>query len=230
MSTVVQPLTNLLGKDVPWFWTESCRNACETVRQLLTSSQVLEHYQPDKPVTLAVDASPHGIGAVISHQLDNDDRPIAYASRTLTAAERNYSQIEKEALAIIFGVTKFHQFLFGRKYTLLTDHKPLTLILGPKKGIPVLAASRLQRWAIQLSAYQYDICFRSTTKNGNADTLSRFPLPETCNESESIFFVEANEMNREQENSLPITPDKIAKAKGGSSIITLNSFHGKWWA
>ena len=220
MSTVVQPLTNLLGKDVPWFWTESCKNASETVRQLLASSQVLVHYQPDKPVTLAVNASPYGIGSVISHQLDNDDRPIAYASRTLTAAERNYSQIEKEALAIIFGVTKFHQFLFGRKFTLLTDHKPLTLILGPKKGIPVLAASRLQRWAIQLSAYQYDICFRTTTKNGNADTLSRFPLPETCNESESIFFVEANEMNREQVNSLPITPDKIVKASREDPVLS----------
>ena len=178
------------------------------------------HYQPDKPVTLALDASPYGIGAVISHRLDNDDRPIAYASRTLTSAERNYSQIEKEALSIIFGITKFHQFLYGRKFTLLTDHKPLTLILGPKKGIPVLAASRLQRWAIQLSAYQYDISYRSTTKNGNADMLSRFPLPETYNESESIFFIEANEINREQVNSLPITPDKIAKASREDPVLS----------
>ena len=84
----------------------------------------------------------------------------------------------------------------------------------------MLAASRLQRWVIQLSAYQYDISYRSTKKNGNADMLSRFPLPETCNESESIFFIEANEINREQVNSLPITPDKIAKASREDPVLS----------
>ena len=121
---------------------------------------------------------------------------------------------------IIFRITKFHQFLYGQKFTLLTDHKQLTLILGPKKGIPVLAASRLQRWAIQLSAYQYDISYRSMTKNRNADMLSRFPLPDTHNESESIFFIEANEINREQVNSLQITPDKIAKASRQDPVLS----------
>ena len=65
--------------------------------------------------------------------------------------------IEKEAQAIVFGIKKFHQYLFGRRFSLLTDHRPLTYLLGPKSGIPMLAAFRLQRWAIQLSACQYDI-------------------------------------------------------------------------
>ncbi|XP_045188111.1 uncharacterized protein K02A2.6-like [Mercenaria mercenaria] len=221
MSTIVQPLTELLCKDVKWNWTKSCKLACETVKQLLTSSTVLVHYQPEKSVTLAVDASPYGLGAVISHEMEDGlDRPIAYASRTLTTSERNYSQIEKEALAIIFGIQKFHQFLYARKFILLTDSKPLSLILGPKKGIPVLAASRLQRWAIQLSAYQYDIRYRSTTKNGNADTLSRFPLPETMEESNNVLFVEGSEVNKEQVNSLPVTPDKIAKASRDDPLLS----------
>ena len=182
---------------------------------------MLVHYQPHKPVTLAVDASPYGLGAVISHEMDDSsDRPIAYASRTLTTAERNYSQLEKEALAIIFGIQKFHMYLYGRRFTLLTDNKPLSLILGPKKGIPVLAASRLQRWAIQLSAYQYDIKCRSSTKNGNADTLSRFPLPESKDDHSNVLFVEANEVNREQVNSLPFTPDKIAKASRDDPVLS----------
>lgn len=97
-----------------------------------------------------MDASSHGLAAVISHQMDsvNQERPIAYASRTLASVERNNSMIEKEALAIVFGITKYHQYLYGQRFLLLTNHKPLTLILDPKKGIPVLAASRIQRWAI----------------------------------------------------------------------------------
>ena len=87
------------------------------------------------------------------------------------------AQLEKEALALIFGVKKFHHYLCGRNFTLVTDHKPLVTIMGPKKGIPSLAAVCLQRWAILLSAYDYTIQFKSTTSHGNADGLSRLPLP-----------------------------------------------------
>jgi hypothetical protein len=76
---------------------------------------------------------------------NEEERPIAYASRSLTQADKNYAQIEKEALGIIFGVRKFHKYLFGRKFALITDHKPLTTILSPKKEVPTLAALRLQR-------------------------------------------------------------------------------------
>ena len=84
---------------------------------------------------------------------DGSERPIAFASYTLSTSEHNYAQLEKEALSLIFGVKKFHQYLYGRRFTIITDHKPLTAILGAKKGIPSLAAARLQRWAVLLSAY-----------------------------------------------------------------------------
>ena len=119
---------------------------------------MLAHYDVSLPLKLSCDASAYGVGAVIAHIMPNkSERPVAYASRTLSPAERNDAQIEKEALGIIFGVTKFHKFLYGRKFTLVTDHKPLLTLLGPKSPIPPLAAARLQRWALILTAYNYDI-------------------------------------------------------------------------
>ena len=160
LATLLKPLTNLLQSNSKWVWSLECVNAFAKVKQSLTSAPILAHYDPDLPIHLATDASSHGIGAVISHIFPNgDERPVAYASRTLSTAECNYSQIEKEALGIIYGVRIFHQYLYGRKFTLITDHKPLTTILGPKRGVPTLAAARLQRWVIQLCAYTYDIQF-----------------------------------------------------------------------
>ena len=138
---------------------------------------MLVHYDPSLPLKLDCDACSYGVGAVLSHVFsDGAERPIAYASRTLSKCERGYPQLDKEALSLVFGVKKYHQYLYGRRFTLVTDHKPLTTILGPKKGLPTLAAARLQRWAILLAAYQYDIEFRSTTEHCNADGFSRLPL------------------------------------------------------
>ena len=102
------------------------------VKEKLTKPPVLCYYDPNTPIGLAVDASAYGVGATVFHTFANgDEKPIAYASRTLNEAQRNYAQIEKEAYAIIFGVSKFRQYLYGRQFTLVTDHKPLLTILSP---------------------------------------------------------------------------------------------------
>ena len=178
LAMLLQPLNRLLQADQKWAWTDDCSKAFQGAKAALSSSHVLTHYDPALPVTLAGDASAYGIGAVISHTFpDGTERPIAFASRTLNTSEKNYAQIEKEALSsLIFGVKKFHQYLYGRHFTLVTDHKPLLAILGEKKGIPSLAAARLQRWAVLLAAYQYTIKFKSTKEHANADGLSRLPL------------------------------------------------------
>ena len=116
------------------------------------------------------------MGAVLSHTLpDGSEKPIAYSSRTLSSSEKNISQIEKESLSIIFAIKKFHQYIFGRHVTIVTDHKSLLRKLSEEKGIPQLAASRLQRWAIILSGNNYTLKYKTVTSNSNADCLSRFP-------------------------------------------------------
>ena len=100
----------------------------------MSSDQVFAHYDSALPIPLACDAAQYGVGAVISHVMpDGTERPIAYGSRTLNKAERNYAQIEREAAAIIFGVKKFHPYIFGRKFTLITDHNCLPQFLVPNQ-------------------------------------------------------------------------------------------------
>ena len=164
------------------------------------------HYDPSLPLKFAANASAYGVGAVISHVMPNgDERPIAFSSRTLQASE-NYAQIEKEVLALIFGIRKFHEYLYGQQFTLITDHKPLLAILGLKKGIPSLAAARLQRWAILLSAYNSQLEFKSTDHHCNADGLSHLPLPSSSRLGD---VPEATVYNISQIEALPITAQAI---------------------
>ena len=120
----------------------------------LSNATHLAHFDPKLPLILAADASQYGIGAVLSHHLpDGTEKPIAHVSKSLAPAEKNYGQIEKEVLALVYGIKKFHQYISGREFVLLTDHKPLVTIFGSRKGIPVVTANRLQRWAIILMGY-----------------------------------------------------------------------------
>ncbi|CAD5206231.1 unnamed protein product [Bursaphelenchus okinawaensis] len=179
LSSVAAPLNKLRKKACQWEWGSEQQFAFQELKKLLTSSEVLVHYNPQLPVRLSTDASDYGIGAQLEHIFPNGNiKVIGYASRTLTPAERNYSQIEKEGLGIIYGVTKFNQYLYGRRFTLLTDHQPLVRIFGPKMGLPTVAARRLQRWATFLMSYSFDIEYVPTDKFGNADGLSRLPNPD----------------------------------------------------
>ncbi|BHF69110.1 hypothetical protein SprV_0301215200 [Sparganum proliferum] len=168
------PLNRLLQRDVPWCWSPDCEKAFAQLKSMLSSDLLLTHYNLTLPIVVAADASNHGVGAVISHTFpDGSEKAIMHAPRTLTPAEKNYGQIEKEALALVFAVKKFHKLLYGRHFTLLTDHKPLLSIFGSKKGIPVYSASRLQQSATILLDYDFDIRYCRTTDFGQADALSR---------------------------------------------------------
>jgi len=208
LSSLIYPLRRLLESNVKWEWSSECDKAFSDVKACMVSEQVLTHYEPDLPLKLACDASAYGLGAVLSHVWPNgEEKPIAFASRSLTKAEKNYSQIDKEALSIVWGVQKFHNYVYARFFTIETDHKPLTSIFHPKKGIPVMTAARLQRYALLLSAHNYSIQYRNTAKHCNADGLSRLPLPEVVDKDEDY----ADCFYCEQFQKLPVTAATIAK-------------------
>ena len=142
LASILQSLNNLLKKGTKWEWSTDYDQAVKIATEELMSSRVLIHFNPSLPIQLATDASQYWLGAVLSHVYkDGMDRPIAFALRPLSSAKKNYSQIEKEGLSI-FGIKRFNQYLMGREFTLITDHKPLTVIFGPKTGIPPLTGSQ----------------------------------------------------------------------------------------
>ena len=178
LTTLLAPLYALLQLARMWSWEEPQQKAFNQANKLLTTSALLTHFDPKKRVILSCDASPYGVGAILCHQMDDgSERPISFASSTLFTAERNYAQLDKEALAIIFGVKRFHQYLYGRKFNIQSDHKPRQYLLGETRRIPAMASTRVQRWALTLSAYEYAITYKIGTRMANADAFSRLPLP-----------------------------------------------------
>uniref|UniRef100_A0A914HA85 RNA-directed DNA polymerase n=1 Tax=Globodera rostochiensis TaxID=31243 RepID=A0A914HA85_GLORO len=228
MREIRAPLDQLLRKDISWNWKAEQQTAFEKAKEIMTSDLLLTHYDPSLQMVVAADASKDGIGATISHIWpDKSEKVIEHASCTLSDAQQNYSQIEKEALALIFAVQKFHRMLFGHKFTLLTDHKPLLAIFGSKKGIPIYSASRLQRWALIMTNYDFVIKYVNTAAFGQADVLSRlianYPRPEEdrlianiCTETECYIST----VLQSQTDQLPITAKEIAEVTAEDEILS----------
>ena len=176
-ATHLAPLYELLEHKTPWKWTSAHDKAFQKSKKLLTSSQLLVHFDPELPITVACDVSVYGLGVVLAHKMpDGSERPIGYASRTLNKAEHNYSQLEKEGLSCVFGIKKFYSYLFGHKFELVTDQQPLLGLLGELKSASPQASARIRRWSLFLSNFEYTLKFRSTSAHANADALSRLPL------------------------------------------------------
>ena len=173
LSDLCEPLRKLTLQDSEWFWNETHSNAMNAIKKILTSEPVLKYYDPKLPLTLQVDSSDTGLGAALMQ----NEQPIAYASRALTPTEsNNYAQIEKEMLAVVFGMEKFHQYVYGQKVLVQSDHKPLESIR--KKSI-IKAPKRLQKMLLRLQVYDYDLVYRPGRLMQLADTLSRAYINDT---------------------------------------------------
>ena len=171
MSQKSAPLRQLLQKDVEWSWGQVEDDAFTSLKTAISSAPVLTFFDPKEPVTLSVDASSKGVGAVLLQH----DRPVAYASKALTPSQENYVQMEKEMLAIVFGCERFHDYLYGqREITVESDHKPLEAIL--KKPIHQ-APLRLQRMIPRIKPYAVNVKYLPGSQLILADTLSRAYLP-----------------------------------------------------
>ncbi|KAK7089134.1 hypothetical protein V1264_024611 [Littorina saxatilis] len=164
------PLTDLTKKGLPErvVWNEECEEAFTKLKQSLVCKPVLLLPDIDKPYTVRSDASDIAIGAVLLQDQGQGLQPVAYASRKLNKAERNYSVIEKECLGVVWSIKKFEQYLYSVHFTLETDHQPLTYLQKTKTE-----NGRLMRWALQLQQYSFTVKIIRGVDNVGADYLSR---------------------------------------------------------
>ena len=202
LSTKITSLRHLLNKDTEWGWTQTHQTEFDEIKQCLIKEPVLQFFDPSKEIKLSTDASKSGIGAVLLQKVDNDWLPITYASRSMTAAERNYAQIEKEMLGVVYGCEQFHQYVYGLKLEAETDHKPLIAISSkPLSNAP----PRLQRLLIRLQKYDVTLKWCPGKYLVIADTLSRAVQPNTATSStEEEVTCHANFIT----SCLPVTTEK----------------------
>ena len=172
---IASPLNKLTSKTVTFEWTPECQTAFETLKSALVSAPVPSYPTFELPFHLYVDASQTGIGLTLGQIVDGKEVVIAYAGRDFNRAERNYSATEREALAVIDGVKRFQPYLYGRKFTIHTDHSALKWLMSMQDP-----TGRLARWSLLIQQFDFDIVHRPGKTNGNADALSRRHYG-TCN-------------------------------------------------
>ncbi|GBN48060.1 Transposon Ty3-G Gag-Pol polyprotein, partial [Araneus ventricosus] len=174
-STIARPLHKLTETKSNFNWTEECEKSFNSLKQALTSSPILTYPRTNKDFILDTDASNEGIGAVLSQNIGNEERVIAYFSKSLGKPERNYCVTRKELLAIVKSIEHFHHYLYGQKFLLRTDHASLRWLLNFKEP-----EGQIARWIQRLQEYDFEIQHRKGTSHGNADALSGRPCGESC--------------------------------------------------
>lgn len=175
LTDALHPIQNLTKKDTPFVWSSSQESAFLTIKKTIAESPQLSIYDESKELTIENDASEYGLGSVLLQE----GKPLAFASRTLSECEKNYAQIEKELLAITFGLKKFHNYTYGRQVTVVTDHKPLVSITNKPL---VKAPKRLQSLLLKIQDYDISLIYKTGSQLVVSDSLSRAPLPETEND------------------------------------------------
>ncbi|GFW68335.1 retrovirus-related Pol polyprotein from transposon 17.6 [Trichonephila clavipes] len=174
-STIARPLHKQTEAKQKFMWMVDCNNAFNKLKEALTSVPILAYLEIGKQFILDTDASHENIGAVLSQEIDGQERVIAYFSKCLSKPERNYYVTRKELLAIVKAVEHFHPYLYGQRFLLRTDHASLTRLLNFKN-----LEGQIARWIQRLQEYDVEICHRKGSALGNADALSRRLWPESC--------------------------------------------------
>jgi len=170
-SKIAKPLTSLTQLESDLKWGEEQQEAFVKLKELLCSAPILRHFDPKLPSKIHCDSSAYGLGAALVQTENNRDRVVAYASRGLNKAEQNYSTIQREFLALLFALQKFRQYVYGVKFTVVTDHCPLTGLKFAKDA----SSGKLHRWAVRLSEFDFTVEYKKGKKHSDADGLSRLP-------------------------------------------------------
>ena len=173
-SEICTPLYQLKANE-NFCWTEECTKSFATLKHCLVNAPVLQPFSLYKESVLSIDASEVSLGAVLTQ----DDHPVIYISKTLSPTESRYSNIEREALAVVWAAARLEQFLIGKKFIIQTDHKPLVYILNPNMQLKRDISPRLLRFAVKMMQFDYEIRHIAGSKNVVADSLSRSPDHET---------------------------------------------------
>ena len=174
-SALASPLTHLTKKGVPFEWKESCQEAFVKLKEILASPAVMAYPRDEGMYVLDTDACDVGIGAVLSQIQDGEERVIAFGSRTLGKAERNYCVTDRELLAIKHFLQHFRHYLLGRKFLVRTDHQALRWLFSLKEP-----KDRTARWIEEISRFEFEIEYRPGKRHGNADGMSRCRGPKKC--------------------------------------------------
>jgi len=176
LASLIEPIRRLTKSDTPWHWTEVEQQALNTLLGRLRENVTTAYFDPRRRSEVVLDGSPVGISAIL-YQQSAEGRmvPITFVSRALTPTESRYSQLEREALAAVWACERLHRFIFGSEFTLITDHKPLIVLLGQRN---VKLSARMERWRLRLEPYAYRIIYRPG-KDNPADWMSRHPINDT---------------------------------------------------
>ena len=179
LSDVMKPIRDLTKQGIDFMWGRAQEDAFKEIKKLATASPILAFYDQNKELILQCDASNKGLGAVLLQ----DGRPVAYKSRALSPTEVRYATIEKEMLAIVWGLEKFHQYTYGRQVQVHSDHKPLEAIM--KKPL-ALAPRRLQNMLMRALNYDFEVIWKQGKTQVIADLLSRSIITEGDEDFEAV--------------------------------------------
>lgn len=200
LATLTEPIREILrmklhkSTDIAPYWKTEQKLAFQKLKQSLSNIRTIGFYDPNDRTQLFADASPVGLGAVLVQFDTHGPRIIAFANKSLTDVEKRYCQTEKEALALVWAIEHFKMYLFGKKFELVTDHKPLEVIFGPKSK----PCARIERWVLRLQAYDYSVIYRPG-KNNIADPFSRL-----CTNKSAKPFDEEYHVNQIAQYARPV--------------------------
>jgi hypothetical protein len=187
-SIIATPLNNLLREDVAWDWSQDCQKAFDTIKEKLTQAPILRRPDYSRPFELHTDWNGVGLSAILVQRNDQGrEYVIAYTSRSNNRTERNYSSYAGKCLAAVWVVSHFRVYLYGRRFVLLTDHKPLKWLMTNEKLTGMHA-----RWAHIPSEYDFEIKHRPGKRSGDADGLSRNPLQDKTDLTDARMDHEAS--------------------------------------